>query len=153
MARQRYGRGAIRPSGNSHCKFIHAICTRSRTSGTGRRYCQESRGEGRMFRCRIQHYSNRRRNSHGPRRHAIFATLARTDCKLCRVHGESTLRRCHGVYIELRQGDSRYAYGCHATQYTGHLCFRRPNGSRHGRWRSRGPCRCNGKSRRRIGVR
>ena len=54
--------------------------------------------------------------------------LSRYYCRLCRIHGQCSLRRRHGLHFELRQNHPGHAQRCYATQYTLCFCLRRPHG-------------------------
>ena len=84
-----------------------------------RRYCP-----------RVPHHCGGRRYRYGSRRHALLAALARCDCRLGRIYGQCPLRRCAGVYFQLRQDYSGHVDGGDAPEHSGDLCLRRPHGSR-----------------------
>ena len=93
-----------------------------------------------MLCCRVQYHRHRRRHRHGTRRYALLLALTRYHRRLGGVYGECPQGRCHGVYIQLRQGHSGYAHGCHATQYPCYLRQWRTYGGRTVERRERRPC-------------
>ena len=89
------------------------------------------RGGGRR-RQGVQHHRRRRRHRDGPRRHALFAALARDHRRQRRVHGERPLRRRAGLHLELRQDHAGHADGGAAPQHPRRLRLRRADGGRQG---------------------
>ena len=132
LARDRHEGRRFRQADHRGRQFLHPVRARPRASEgprpTGR---ARDRGRGRR-RQGIQHHRGRRRHRDGPRRHALFAALARDHRRQRRIHGQRPLRRRAGVHLELRQDHARHADGGAAPQHPGRLRLRRADGGGQG---------------------
>ena len=148
LARHRHARRRFRQADHRGRQFLHPVRARPRApEGPRPAGGARDRGGGRG-RQGVQHHRHRRRHRDGPRRHALFAALARGHRRQRRIHGQRPLRRCAGVHLELRQDHARHADGGAAPQHPRRVRLRRADGGRQGQALDR---RAQGRPHRRDG--
>ena len=132
LARDRHEGRRFRQADHRHRQFLHPVRARPRAS-EGPRPARRARGRGGGRRRQgVQHHRRRRRHRDGPRRHALFAAVARDHRRQRRIHGQRPLRRRAGLHLELRQDHARHADGGDAPQHPRRVRLRRPDGGRQG---------------------
>ena len=132
VARHRHEGRRFRQADRRHRQFLHPVRPRPRPP-EGPRPARRARDRGgRRRRQGVQHHRRRRRHRHGPRRHALFAALARADRRQRRIHGQRPLRRRAGLHLQLRQDHARHADGRAAAQHSRRLRLRRADGGGQG---------------------
>ena len=136
VARHRHEGRRFRQADHRHRQLLHPVRARPRAP-EGPRPAGRARGRGGgRHRQGVQHHRGRRRHRDGPRRHALFAALARTDRRQRRVHGQRALRRRAGLHLQLRQDHARHADGGAAPEHPRRVRLRRPDGGGQGRDRT-----------------
>ena len=151
LARDRHEGRRFRQADHRHRQFLHPVRARPRPSQGPRPAGRaRDRGGGRR-RQGVQHHRRRRRHRDGPRRHALFAALARDDRRQRRIHGQRPLRRRAGLHLELRQDHAGHADGGAAPQHSRRVRLRRADGGGQGQASTGG--RRSGRPHRRDGRR
>ena len=132
LARDRHEGRRFRQADHRHRQFLHPVRARPRApEGPRPARRARDRGGGRR-RQGVQHHRRRRRHRDGPRRHALFAALARDHRRQRRVHGQRPLRRRAGLHLQLRQDHAGHADGGDAPQHPRGVRLRRADGGRQG---------------------